>query len=540
MNSKEPSHPKIIDKREMKRLVSRNLFSTIFSNVINLFVRLFLPPIILHFVSLEEYGIWTICFTLITYLNLSAVGVTNVYVRYVAEYHAKEEIPKISGLLSTGIILVTSISLLSLTLFWYLLDPLVQTIFRIPPELQHTATVLFFSTACILMFQMSIGGAFMRMLNGLQKISETTSVFILGLFLEASLSVLLLFNGFGIYALLYAQVVRYLVSTLAYIIMSYQAVPGLSISPKNFDTAYFKVFYRFGAIVQVAGIIGTFLNTVDKLITSSFLGMQATALLGLGARFPVMAVTIPSSMTAVYLPATTYMYGQQRHQEMIQLYIEGSRTIGLITGFLMGFLAAFASPIIVAWLGTKPEFQIVATILTIYTLSQHLHVLTGPGSSYFKGIDNPANNLIYSFSRLTFTTIIVLTGLYFFGTTLITITTTITIATSLSALLYLTSNNHRIGVPQLTFLTKAILPSLVPYGIAYLLLWPLTPYVTMAMTDRWNAIGLVLISGMVYTLITGLIIYGLIFTTDEKTRLHQFVQQRLQRLIQKIKPSKPS
>jgi O-antigen/teichoic acid export membrane protein len=376
------------------------------------------------------------------------------------------------------------------------------------------------------------------MLNGLQKISETTTIFIIGLFVEAVLTIIFLFSGFGVYGLFWAFTIRQLLSTFAYLIISYQFMPGLSISIKNFDRAYLKIFYRFGAIVQLAGMIGIFLGTVDKIITSTMLNMQATALLGLGARFPTMALSIPSSMSAVFLPATAYMHSQQRHQEMIDMYLQGSRLIGLATGFMMGFLAAFSAPLIVAWLGNQAEYQIAAVIMTIYTLSQHLHVLTGPGSAFFKGIDNPGNNLIYSFTRLGLTTVCVVIGLKMFGITIITIATTLAIATTISALIYLASNNHRIGISQRTFFTEATLPGLVPYGIAYLLFWllTLTPWLTKAMEHRWYAVGFILISGTIYSIITTLVIYWGIYNEAERNRLQQLIHQGTEYLINKLRP----
>ncbi|OQW92653.1 MAG: hypothetical protein BWK78_01035 [Thiotrichaceae bacterium IS1] len=515
----------------MQKLVTKNVFSSVFFNVINLVVRLFLPPLILAFVSLEEYGIWTICFTLITYLNLGAIGITNVYVRYVAEYHSKNEIDKISGLLSTGMVLVTTISFIMLLIFWFLLEVLVQTIFRISPELHSTASVLFFGTAIILVFQVSIGSAFVRMLNGLQQIADTMLVFIVGLLLETLLSVVMLFSGFGIYALLYAMAIRTLFTSLAYIVMSFKAVPNLSISFKNFDRAYFKVFYRFGAVVQLAGLIGTFLNTLDKLLTSSFLSMQATALLGLGSRFPAMAVTVPASISAVFLPATSYMHSQQRQSEMIEMYITGSRTIGLLTGSILGFLAAFSVPIIIAWLGTNPKYQVAATVMTIYTLSQHFHVLTGPGSSFFRGIDKPANNLIYSFNRLFFTGLCVFIGFKIFGISIISISLSIAIATTISAVIYLSSNNYRIGVPQLTFLTKVILPGLVPYGIAYLLYWSTSPWLTIIMSNRWHTAILVITEGVIYSILMIGVIYWIIYTKEEQTHSRDLSLKVIKKII---------
>ncbi len=535
-----PSDPlpyKIIDKQEMQRLISLNLFVSVFAKLFHLFTRFFLPPFILTFVSLEEYGIWTICFTVITYLNLGAMGVTSAYIRYTAEYHAKNEIDKISGLISTGTVMVTVMSLLSLVIFWFLLEPLVTTVFKISPSLHETAYFLFLVTAGIFSFQVSTAG-FLRMLNGLQKIVETTVVFLVTLTLETILIVVFLWQGFGIYALMYALIIRTVLNAVIYLVMSFKYVPGLVISFKRVSYQYYQIFYRFGGIVQISSIIGLFLNTVEKLIASTALSMQATALLGLGTKFPEMARSLPASMNAVYLPAASYIYSQQRQQELIDLYLEGTRLTSLVTGFMMGFLAAFSIPLLVAWLGTKQEYRIAAEIMSISTLLHYFHALTGPGSSFFKGIDRPVNNLVYSIGRLILTVISVTLILGLFGVTIINIILATTVATVLASLHYIYINNRFIGVPQWTFITKVMLPGLTPYAISYLLYWSALPWLTPTLTNRWQAFYFIVINSIIYTLITFGIVYGIIFNQKEKNRFHRRVLKVWGYLIPKkfIKP----
>jgi O-antigen/teichoic acid export membrane protein len=94
-----PGEP--LDASGMNRLVSRNIFSSIGAKLLYLVTRFFLPPIILAYISLEEYGIWAMCFILIGYLGMSAFGVSNVYIRYVAQYHAQGEEHRIGAAISS-------------------------------------------------------------------------------------------------------------------------------------------------------------------------------------------------------------------------------------------------------------------------------------------------------------------------------------------------------------------------------------------------------------------------------------------------------
>jgi len=530
-----PSHPKFqphktIDKQEMQRLISRNLVISVLSKLFYFTSRIFIPSLVLSYVNLTEYGLWALCFTLISYLNLGALGINSVYIRYVAEYYGRNEIDKISGLLSTGITLVTIISAISLSIFSMVLEPLIENAFKIPDDLHPMAFVLFFGTGCIFAIQ-AVLSAFLRMLNGLQRMVESMTVAVTSTLVEIIFTVTFLLTGLGIYSLLYATLIKSIFSNIIYIRMAFKALPGLSIGIKNFDRSYIKIFYRFGGILQISGMITILVGSIGQLLTSTLLNMQATAVMGLGARFPGVALAISQSMTAVYLPVTSYLYSQQRFQEMHSIYLQGSRVIGLSTGFMLGFMSAFAPLLIVVWLGTKPEYHVAAIVMTTYATSQYFHSLTGPGSSFFKGIDKPANNLIYSTSRLITVAITTTIILGSFGLSIITIVFSLAIATTLSALIYIINNNRRIGVSQRTYLAKAAIPGLVPYFIAYLLFGLLTPWREAAMHDRWYALGLVAISAIIYCFVTGLIIYWGFANQQERNRLHQ----RIAKVIKYIK-----
>jgi O-antigen/teichoic acid export membrane protein len=516
---------KSISQNDLQELISKNLFISVSAKIFYVFTRLFIPPLALSFVTLEEYGLWAICFVIISYFNLGAFGVANVYIRYVASYHATNEINKINGLVSTGIVLVTIINFMFLLALLFLLPTLIENIFTISPTRHATAFLLFYGTACIFLFALSFN-AFIHILNGLQKIAETALVGIFCLILEIIFLVIFFLSGFGILSLLYAFIIRTLLSLIIYIYLSSYYLPGLSIGFTHFDRSYFKLFYRFGAIVQFSSILGLILRTIDKLMTSTVLGMKATALIDLGTKLPTVATSITGSMDVVFLPAISYMHSQQRYAEIINTYLRGSRTISLLIGIIMGFLAAFSMPLVVGWLGTAEKYQIVAIILAFFTLPMQLHALTGTGTAYFRGIEKPMMTLIYSGGRLLLVGIIALLIFSWFEITIFNIAMIMVLATALGALFYIGYTVNFIGIPLLKYVTQVMLPGFViPYGIAHLLFWLLTPWANLAMEDRWYAIGFIVVSGIIYVVLTLSAFYWGILTSEEKQRLHQQVNK---------------
>src|SRR5215469_16651506 len=83
--------------------LSRNVMASTAAYVGYVLTRFCIPPFVLAHISLEAYGLWSATFILVSYIGLSTMGLSGVYVKYVAEYAAKRDYHKANQLLSTGL-----------------------------------------------------------------------------------------------------------------------------------------------------------------------------------------------------------------------------------------------------------------------------------------------------------------------------------------------------------------------------------------------------------------------------------------------------
>lgn len=517
----ETDRTKPLDAKSQNQLLGRNVFSSVGAKLLYLVSRFFLPPIILAYVTLEEYGIWALCFIFIGYLGMSAFGVSNVYIRYVAEYHARGEHHRIGDLLSTGLILVTGLGTAILIVLWFALPWLIRT-FSVSAQFETTAFVLLFGTAAIFVLELS-WGAFAYVLTGLQRIVQQNRVWVASFLLETLLVVVLLVAGFGVYSLLYAFALRYLFSISVNVWLCFHNVPGLRISPRRFNRDHLSLFFRYGGVVQLSGLLGMFLRSIEKLIAGVFINVQATGLFDVAQKFPVMATSIPSSINAAFLPATSYMHTRQQRDQVLDLYLEGTRYIHLVTGFLMGFLAAFATPLIVAWLGPNPDYAMAPVILALFTLPFQLNVLTGPASNIYRGMGIPGRELIYPLSQLALVLLLVGAGFLWFGISVMSIALGVALAMVLSAIIYIGYTNTYLGVNQRHFTLRALLPGLWPYLTGFGLYILLRPWADTVHDDRWGSALLVLVAGTLYSLVHVGVLWRFQLDAGEKA----WVAQRL-------------
>ena len=501
--------------------LSRNIVSSVRAKVLYLATRFSLPPIILAYVTLEEYGLWALAFILIAYLGMGAFGVSNVYVRYVAQYQAAGQTERVGDLLSTGLVLVSIFAAVTLIALWFGL-PTLLTWFSVPEHLQSTAFVLLFGTVAVFMLDLSLG-AFVYVLAGLQKIVLQNRIWIASFLLETLLVVIFLLMGLGVIGLLYAFALRYALSISLSVWMCFRNLPGMRLSPLRFNREHLRLYIGFGGILQLSGLLGMFLRSVEKLIAGLFINVQAVGLFDVAQKFPVMATSIPSSINAAYLPAATQMHVQGQHQEFTGLYIGGARHINLLTGFMMGFMAAFAAPLITAWLGPNPDFALAPLILACFTLPFQLNVVTGAATNVYRGMARPIHELLYPVSQLLLVVVLVGAGFGLFGVEIRVIVAAVASAMIVSALLYFVYTNRFLGVRQQVFLRRVLLPGLLPYVTGFALLLLLMPWVTSVADDHLGSLAVVLASGLAYVTVQSALLWFLQLTDTEKT----FLRSRL-------------
>lgn len=504
---------------EMKNLLSKNASVNLAAKVFYMITRFFLPPLTLSYVTLEEYGIWAACFILIGYLGMSAFGVSNVYIRYVAEFHARKEIDQINRLLSTGLTVIAALGVVLLAALWFGL-PLIITRLNVPPGLHHTAFTLIFITAATFMLDLSFG-AFAYVLSGLQRITEQTVVWVISFCLEALLIVVLLVSGFGIYALLWAFVVRYLVATAAYVVLCYRLLPGLSLGLGHFDKGMLRLFYSYGAIVQLSGLLGMFLYSVEKLIAGFFIGVGATGLLDVGEKLPVMTSQVPASMNSILLPAMSHMHGLEQRREIATLYLKGSRYMNMMMGTLMGFLAAFSLPVLTAWIGAGEQYRTAAIILPLVCLPYQMHELTGPASAFHRGTGKPARELVYPLTQLLLVLLTVGLGFWWVGRTVIVICASVSFSMVLSALFYQLYTNRLLGLGIREYAWKVLAPGIVPYLVGFACAWLARPLIAWTGAGRWQLLPVLAVCGIVYSLLSTAILYRLMCDWQEREYLRK-------------------
>lgn len=508
--------------------VAGNAGFAMLSRVLYLASRLVVPPLVLAHLTLAEYGLWSAAFVLIMYIGLTDVGFSTVYVRYVARFHARNDVEAINRLLSTGVFTLVPLSVLVLLGLWAAL-PLVLEFLNVEPAHRDTATILMTGAAGMFLIDLSLG-AYCYLLHGLQRIREEQTVAMIGYLLELVAIAGFLFAGFGVYSLLAAFVLRYAWSLGAFVRLAHRFVPGLRIRPRLFDRAMLRHFVRFGLPVQGSALLGTALFSIDRVVAGALFGPKGIALFELGAKLPLAAISVPSAISNVAMPAAARLSAFEDHARVTRLFHSTSRSISLLAGVPLGFMALFAAPLAFAWLGPRPELASLPLILALTALAAHLHIVTGPGSAVYRALGQVHNEFVYHGMRIAGLAVAVALSLATQGVSVDALAIGIAGGNACAAVAYLVFNQRRMGLGLGPLFGEVLAPGFAAYGVAGALL-PAWHALLPSAATRWETLGGIAVFGVVYCSVLAWLTWRWLLRPDERARLRDLLGIRFGRIL---------
>lgn len=527
----EATQPQSASKSSVTKTFANNVAFAMGSRILYLVSRLMLPAIILQHVTMTEFGIWSVCFVLIANIGMSAFGLANVYVRDVAERHARGDMSGCGAVYSTGMAVVAAIALIVLPVLWFSMPWIIQA-FHIPPELDTTATILIFGTVVVFMLDLSLG-SFIYLIHGMQRMRMADIVWVIAFMGETVLILALLYGGAGVMSMLIAFTVRYIFSSITYYILAKRLVPELRISYKLINRETLRLFMGFGMITQLTGILSTFMRSIEKLLAGVMIGVQATGLFEIAQKFPTTAPSIPMAMNAASYPTFSYLYAQGRMDELKTLYLANQRYVAIVAALMMGYMFAFTEPLLGVWLGPTVVPEHAAFLMMVFMMPFNIDIMCGPASSLARGMGRPKKDLLYPCSQLGLIAVAV-PALLLVTDALHAIAYGVAGSMIASALIYLGYMNRFIGISASQIAAQVFAPAVSAYGLGMLTMGLSSQVFDWAAASRLELLGGILVFGVLYT---GA--YGLLFLVGFSTeRERDVVRNQSQKLLGRVLKAK--
>lgn len=505
-----------IDKENLAKTLSRNSLFTAVYNLWYLGSRLVLTPIILSYVTIEEYGLWSYCFVILSYLATTAFGFNNTYIRYTADYRSRNENGKLNELLSTGLITMIAFSAVIFCALW-LLIPILLTLLGIDTALQETARKLLLGTAAIFVLNSSLAG-FQFILEGEQRIALVRKILLVASVIEIALILVFFETGFGVFALLWAFVVRLAVTIVLCIFFAYRVFPFLRISLKLYRREALKAFMGFGNQMNLLGLLALLINSLDRIFITRILHLQAVGIYEIGRKLPNMGLMLPGAIAGTLMPAASHLEGSSQQQRLGRLYLASTRYLMMLSSIPYAFLILFAPQIIETWVGTG--FDESVYVMQILAAGTFINLFTGIGTACARGIGKPK----YEIQYMTLSTLLILA-------TAVPLIHRLGIAggawaycigQSVGSVYFLWRSNRLFEVSWPRFLQKVLPPVVMmfamglPANMLCNFLWPAGD------PSRWLNLAILVVVGLFYVALSLLILnifQKRFFSSDERQKI---------------------
>jgi O-antigen/teichoic acid export membrane protein len=518
----EPMH-------EVNRQFVRNVATTIFARVVNMARGVCLIPFLLARIGLEAYGIWTTIFILVTYVGLTTMGISNVYIKYVAEFHARKQYDKANSLLSTGLavtIPLCAVVFLCFLLGWKWIAPLLKL------PVAHAADGKEAVLIVLGVFLSSIAlSAYGCMLYGTHQIASTQIFETVSIVVECGLIVWLVCAGRGVRGLAEAYLARTVINDGLTIWWAKRKLKWLHLSPRLVSCESMKYVVHFGGLVQFQSMLSTFLNSVERVAAIGFINVSAAGLLDVAKKWPTALASVPTAFFAAMLPAASHVDAASSRSEwqgnLQKLYLSGARYSNLCTAVFAAAMAFWATPVMHVWLGPGlPMRETLIPLFVVFSFAMQFHMLTGPGTSILRGMGRVYEEFTYSVPNVLLLGVTLPASRWILGRwTPLGIGVAVALATAGAACVLMGRVLYVLDLRLTRFLRVVILPGFAPYVAASLLAWPTARLV--AAVSRWQGAGVVLAAALIYVAGVVAMLHWLVLTDEEKQKGLEVARQIL-------------
>jgi O-antigen/teichoic acid export membrane protein len=302
-------------------------------------------------------------FSITGYYGLFDFGIRSSIIRYVSKYTATKDYERLNQVLNTSLFSYSCLAVVLLvitgvgTLY-------VDQLFRISPNLQHTARILFLivGIAIAIGFPLSLFGG---ILEGLQKFYPINLIQVISTLVRALFIVLALHQHAGLITIAAITVALPLLASALYLVIVLRMLP-LQFGRRFIRKAAFRDVVNYGSVTFLILLAARLRFRTDAMVIGTFLSAAAITYFSVGSRFVDYANDIVQALAQIFTPMSSHFHSRGEFDKLRKIFIEGNRACALTMFPITVALILLGKSAISVWVGPKyVSSYIVLLILVI-------------------------------------------------------------------------------------------------------------------------------------------------------------------------------
>jgi len=348
-----------------------NMASGVFVTFISLGITTISYPLYLHFLGYEQYGLWLVMSTVLTFAQLGNLGINSAISKVVAEEYGRNDFVMIQKNMTVAItLLLTSgfFVLLSVIIF----NTQIVAIFKLS---QHNAYLVgwllpYIGVISVYVFIVEICNS---ALSGLGRMDLANSAQLIGRITTIIVSAGLLNLGFGIKSLLIANFVSYVVINIQSIYHVRQILKTRLIIFGFFDRDVCKRLMRLGGFMSASSVVLMLFDPFNKMMLSRYVGVSIVPVYDLAFRGCMQLRGLVASALQAFMPEVSRLAAKVNLKSFFKICALNKKAVGLIllsgaTVFLP--IGIFCDPLLRLWLGKSFDlalpFAFRISLITVF------------------------------------------------------------------------------------------------------------------------------------------------------------------------------
>jgi len=387
----------------MSRGLLRNSAANFIAAALPAVAMLVTLPFIVRYLGTAQYGMLTMVMAITGYFAVVDVNVTAGSVKYISEYHARDDLDRVYQVISFGSLFYFSLALLGGIGIFLAAPTLVDWLFKLPADqIDLAIDVMRLAGAGFFFGQLQ---AYLNTVPQALHRYDLTSVAetFFGI-LVPSASLLLLWLGWGLKELVMLRVVSSALHLLVLVAITSHLLPGFSFMKPTRDTS--RKLWSFSSYSYLSRLSAMTYAQADKIIVGSLLGMSALAHYSVATQIIGRITGLTFRLSSVLYPAASAMEARGEMDCLKTIYFTGSRYVAYINGAIILLVCLFGREILFYWMG--PEFAGKAYWVMVFTaVALFMDSITNLPSLLNDAFGYPRNTGIFAMLRAVFATAIV-------------------------------------------------------------------------------------------------------------------------------------
>ncbi|PKK84299.1 MAG: hypothetical protein CVT49_04000 [candidate division Zixibacteria bacterium HGW-Zixibacteria-1] len=338
----------------------KNIFTSTAGMAIGIIISFFFTPYLISRLGKDQYGLWTLVFSLVAYMRLADMGIQQSLVRYVSKYYAARDWTQLNQVISSSARMYLFISTLTIVAA-LIIDLFILQLFKIPAEYFTTTQIivlvlganlaLYFATIpfCSL-------GPFHRF--------DIVNYFLISTKILETLGIIVLLEfGLGLIEMAVLILALNFVSAAWRFNIRKQMFPEVQFSKQYVSKDKTREMMSYGIYSFLMVIAWTLIFQTDNLVIGGFLSTADVAVFSVPAMIITQLRNSIMTIATPLIPAISHFEALNDFKKIMDVYSKSTRYLYYLSGFLCIVMLFFGGPFILLWV--KKEFVDAIEILYI-------------------------------------------------------------------------------------------------------------------------------------------------------------------------------